>query len=99
MGCVRHERASISPTAGSSQKRMQRARVAARQELEPVQAAFPQRGWDQAVGSSGTVRAIGDSIRELDPTAVDDQAPTASSADRAAQSSVEHIARAAAQPR
>ena len=50
---------------------MQRARVAARQAIEPYQAAFRRRGWDEAVGSSGTVRAIGDSIRELDPAAVD----------------------------
>jgi exopolyphosphatase/guanosine-5'-triphosphate,3'-diphosphate pyrophosphatase len=45
--------------------------VAARQSIEPYQAAFRRRGWDQAVGSSGTVRAIGDCIRELDPTAID----------------------------
>jgi len=54
-----------------SQKRMQRARVAARQAIEPYQASFRRRGWDEAVGSSGTVRAIGDCIRELDPAAVD----------------------------
>ena len=50
-----------------SAKRLGRARVAACQELEPLQAAFLQRGWDQAVGSSGTVRAIGEAIRELRP--------------------------------
>ncbi len=50
-----------------SAKRLARARVAARLELEPVQAAFRRRGWDRTVGSSGTVRVIGDSIRELDP--------------------------------
>ena len=50
---------------------MQRARVAARQAIEPYQAAFRRRGFDEAVGSSGTVRAIGDTIRELDPAAVD----------------------------
>jgi len=50
-----------------SGKRMVRARMAARLELEPVQAAFRRRGWDQAVGSSGTIRAIGEAIRELDP--------------------------------
>ena len=43
-----------------SAKRMERARVAARLELEPVQAAFRRRGWDNAAGSSGTVRAIGE---------------------------------------
>src|SRR5579872_6380243 len=53
-----------------SAKRMAAARVAARLELEPVQAAFRRRGWDRTAGSSGTVRAIGESIRELDPQAV-----------------------------
>ena len=51
-----------------TQKRLDRARVAARLELEPVQAAFRRRGWMSAAGSSGTVRAIGEAIRELDPT-------------------------------
>jgi len=52
-----------------SPKRIERARLAARLELEPIQAAFLRRGWERAVGSSGTVRAIAASIRELDPTA------------------------------
>ena len=50
-----------------SEKRVERARVAARLELEPVQAAFRRRGWDRCAGSSGTVRAIGEAIQELDP--------------------------------
>jgi exopolyphosphatase/guanosine-5'-triphosphate,3'-diphosphate pyrophosphatase len=50
-------------------KRLARARVAARLELEPVQAAFRRRGWTSAAGSSGTVRAIGEAMRELDPQA------------------------------
>ena len=52
-----------------SPKRIERARLAARLELEPIQAAFLRRGWERAFGSSGTVRAIADSIRELDPAA------------------------------
>jgi exopolyphosphatase / guanosine-5'-triphosphate,3'-diphosphate pyrophosphatase len=52
-----------------SAKRVERARVAARLELEPVQAAFRRRGWDRCAGSSGTVRAIGEAIHELDPQA------------------------------
>jgi len=52
-----------------SAKRLARSRVAARLELEPVQAAFRRRGWDSTVGSSGTVRAIGEAIRELEPQA------------------------------
>jgi exopolyphosphatase/guanosine-5'-triphosphate,3'-diphosphate pyrophosphatase len=53
-----------------STKRVERARLAARQELEPVQAAFRRRGWEHCAGSSGTVRAIGEAIRELDPQAL-----------------------------
>jgi exopolyphosphatase/guanosine-5'-triphosphate,3'-diphosphate pyrophosphatase len=52
-----------------SSKRIERARLAARLELEPIQAAFLRRGWARAFGSSGTVRAIADSIRQLDPAA------------------------------
>jgi exopolyphosphatase / guanosine-5'-triphosphate,3'-diphosphate pyrophosphatase len=44
-------------------KRMKRARIAARLELEPVQAVFRSHGWDQAVGASGTIRAVCDIIR------------------------------------
>jgi exopolyphosphatase/guanosine-5'-triphosphate,3'-diphosphate pyrophosphatase len=52
-----------------SAKRLDHARVAARLELEPVQAAFRRRGWERAVGSSGTIRTIGEVIRVLDPSA------------------------------
>jgi exopolyphosphatase/guanosine-5'-triphosphate,3'-diphosphate pyrophosphatase len=69
IGCVRVSEEFFAD-GRMSQKRIQRARVAARQAIEPYQAAFRRRGWDEAVGSSGTVRAIGDSIRELDPGAV-----------------------------
>jgi exopolyphosphatase/guanosine-5'-triphosphate,3'-diphosphate pyrophosphatase len=40
----------------------------------------PRRGWDTSFGSSGTVRAIGEVIRELDPAA---QAITAAGIERA----------------
>ena len=50
-----------------SAKRIARARLAARVELEPVQELFMRRGWERAVGSSGTVRAIAESLRELRP--------------------------------
>jgi len=53
-----------------SAKRLDRARMAARLELEPVQAAFRRRGWEHCAGSSGTVRAIGEAIRALDPQAI-----------------------------
>jgi exopolyphosphatase/guanosine-5'-triphosphate,3'-diphosphate pyrophosphatase len=46
-----------------SEKRMKRARLAARLELEPVKATFKSYGWDHAVGSSGTIRAVADVLR------------------------------------
>ncbi|MGB8327977.1 MAG: exopolyphosphatase [Steroidobacteraceae bacterium] len=68
LGCVTlSER--FFPEGRLSAKRLNRARMAARLELEPLQAAFRRRGWDQAAGSSGTIRAIGEALRELDPEA------------------------------
>jgi exopolyphosphatase/guanosine-5'-triphosphate,3'-diphosphate pyrophosphatase len=48
-----------------SQKRFDRARLAARLELTPVAAMFRRYGWTRAIGSSGTVRAAHDVAREL----------------------------------
>ncbi len=53
-----------------SAKRVAHARLAARLEIEPMQAAFLQLGWENVIGSSGTVRAIGESLRERDPNAL-----------------------------
>jgi exopolyphosphatase/guanosine-5'-triphosphate,3'-diphosphate pyrophosphatase len=46
-----------------TEKRMKRARLAARMELEPVQAAFKRLSWDHVIGTSGTIRCISDIIR------------------------------------
>ncbi len=48
-----------------TQKRFDRARLAARLELNPVAAAFRRKGWARAIGSSGTVRAAHDVAHEL----------------------------------
>jgi exopolyphosphatase/guanosine-5'-triphosphate,3'-diphosphate pyrophosphatase len=69
MGCVSLSERFFRDGKISS-KRFERARLAARLELEPVQAAFRRRGWDTCAGSSGTVRAIGEVIRALDPQAL-----------------------------
>jgi exopolyphosphatase / guanosine-5'-triphosphate,3'-diphosphate pyrophosphatase len=50
-----------------SEKRVDRARLLVRQELEPMEVNFRRIGWDQAVGSSGTIRAVYEAQRELDP--------------------------------
>jgi exopolyphosphatase / guanosine-5'-triphosphate,3'-diphosphate pyrophosphatase len=77
MGCVSMSSRYFSD-GGITDKRIKRARLAARLELEPVRASFRNYGWDQAVGSSGTVRSVGDVIRArnngdgvITPAAVD----------------------------
>ncbi len=50
-----------------SAKRMAGARLAARAQLAPLRSAFRRRGWQYCAGSSGTVRAIGEALRELVP--------------------------------
>jgi exopolyphosphatase / guanosine-5'-triphosphate,3'-diphosphate pyrophosphatase len=43
---------------------MKQAELAARNELQPIVARFARGHWQQAVGSSGTVRALAEAIRE-----------------------------------
>jgi len=68
MGCV-----SLSlehfPGGRVSAKRFSRAVVDCEVELEPIQTPFRFLGWAESVGSSGSVRAVGEAIRELDPSA------------------------------
>lgn len=62
MGCVGMSTRIFSDGV-ITEKRMKRARLAARLELEPVQTSFKNYGWDQAVGSSGTIRSVSDILR------------------------------------
>ena len=62
MGCVSMSSRIFSDGA-ITEKRMKRARLAARLELEPIQATFKGFGWDHAVGSSGTIRSVSDVLR------------------------------------
>ncbi|HXQ63521.1 MAG TPA: exopolyphosphatase [Steroidobacteraceae bacterium] len=68
MGCVALS-AEHFPDGRIAAKRFERAVVACEVELEPIQVPFRGVGWEHAVGSSGSVRAVGDAIRELDPNA------------------------------
>ena len=64
MGCVAWS--SRFFTEGElSRKHFDRARLAARLELRPVAEVFRRRGWRQAVGSSGTIRAAERTARAL----------------------------------
>jgi exopolyphosphatase/guanosine-5'-triphosphate,3'-diphosphate pyrophosphatase len=68
MGCVSLSLAHF-PGGRVSEKRFSRAVVDCEVELEPIQSPFKFLGWEQSVGSSGSVRAVGEAIREIDPAA------------------------------
>jgi len=62
MGCVRW---SLEHFRGGkiSRSRMERAELAGRLQLEPIETAFRRRGWQSCVGSSGTIRAVAEILR------------------------------------
>jgi exopolyphosphatase/guanosine-5'-triphosphate,3'-diphosphate pyrophosphatase len=68
LGCVSLS-ALYFPDGRVVQKKWERAVVAAEVECEPMRAPFRAIGWEHAIGSSGSARAIAEAIRELDPTA------------------------------
>ncbi len=57
MGCVSMTRRFL-PEGRLEPARLQRLRGAVLRELEPIQQAYRHAGWEQAVGASGTVRAV-----------------------------------------
>lgn len=57
VGCVGLSREHF-PDGVLTAKNLKAARIAARQELEPLEQAFRSRVWGEAVGASGTVRAV-----------------------------------------
>lgn len=57
MGCVSMSMAHFDDGKITA-KRFRKAVLAAEQKLEPFQLAFQQGNWDEAVGASGTVRAV-----------------------------------------
>ena len=63
MGCVSYS-LKYFPGGKVEKSRMKAAELAARQELAALVHDYRQAGWDQAVGSSGTARAIENILRE-----------------------------------
>jgi len=59
MGCIGFSQRYF-PEGRIDRKGMDAALLASRLELRPLEHRFRQSGWDQAVGSSGTVRAVRD---------------------------------------
>ncbi len=67
MGCVSSSE-RFFPDGAVSAEGFSEARLFARRELEPVRKAFRQQHWQQAVGTSGTIRATGRVLRLLGVT-------------------------------
>lgn len=64
MGCVSMS-ATHFPDGRLRQVQFDHARNIARQELEVIEEIFRARGWDTAIGASGTLQAVHDAILEL----------------------------------
>ncbi len=64
MGCVSASQAHF-PRGGITAAAMEQAIIAARLELQPVEHAFRRLGWAEAIGASGTIRAVGEVVRAM----------------------------------
>lgn len=67
MGCVTMSK-QFFDDGEINEKRMKRARLAARIELEPIIERYKATGWEQALGSSGTIRALAEVARACGST-------------------------------
>lgn len=65
-GCVSMTRSAFAD-GRISERRWQRASQDIRRELQAYSASFRDYGWQQAVGSSGTIRAVGSIMSEIKP--------------------------------
>ena len=63
MGCVSYSLAYF-PDGRIEKSRFKKAELAARQELAGMAGAYRSAGWQEAVGSSGTARALESMLRE-----------------------------------
>ena len=61
MGCVNMS-SRFFPSGEISAKKMRKAILFARQELEPLEIIYKRVGWDSVYGSSGTIQSIRDII-------------------------------------
>lgn len=67
MGCVSHSE-RFFPGGKLSKGRFKAARMSASLELAPIARRYRELGWERAVGSSGTVRALSGMLRETGTT-------------------------------
>ena len=57
IGCVSHSR-QFFPSGNIDDYTMRQAELAARREIQIISGEYRKAGWDQAIGSSGTARAL-----------------------------------------
>jgi exopolyphosphatase / guanosine-5'-triphosphate,3'-diphosphate pyrophosphatase len=57
IGCVSHSR-QFFPSGNVDEYTMRQAELAASREIQIISSQYRQAGWDQAIGSSGTARAL-----------------------------------------
>jgi exopolyphosphatase/guanosine-5'-triphosphate,3'-diphosphate pyrophosphatase len=61
IGCVSHSR-SFFPAGNVDEYTMRQAEFAAKREIQIISREYKQTGWDQAIGSSGTARALAELV-------------------------------------
>ncbi len=57
MGCVSFSQRFV-PNGFITRKKLSKARLAALRKVEPVAGFYRKQGWEQAIGASGTIRAV-----------------------------------------
>ena len=62
MGCVSYSR-KFFPEGRITEESLQKARLAAADEIQAIRSRFHTGHWDEAVGSSGTARSLGEIMR------------------------------------
>ncbi|WP_250451912.1 exopolyphosphatase [Caballeronia sp. ATUFL_M2_KS44] len=61
IGCVSHSR-QFFPAGNVDEFTMRQAELAAKREIQIISREYKQTGWDQAIGSSGTARALAELV-------------------------------------
>ncbi|QGZ56144.1 exopolyphosphatase [Paraburkholderia acidiphila] len=61
IGCVSHSR-QFFPSGNVDEYTMRQAELAATREIQIISADYRKTGWDQAIGSSGTARALAELV-------------------------------------
>lgn len=61
IGCVSHNR-TFFPAGNVDEYTMRQAELAAKREIQIISSEYKKAGWDQAIGSSGTARALAELV-------------------------------------